>query len=59
MLGLAVVHVGSTLADPDRHPPQEVYMFPLVMIIAMGVIAGFWVKTRRQRKARQTPYVPN
>ena len=31
----------------------------VVLIISMAVIGGFWVKTRRQRKAKQTTYVPN
>lgn len=30
-----------------------------VVIIAMAAIGGFWVKTRRVRKARANTYVPN
>jgi hypothetical protein len=27
--------------------------------IALAVLGGFWVKTRRQRKAKENTYVPN
>ena len=29
------------------------------VIIAMVVVGGFWVKTRRERKAKENTYVPN
>ena len=29
------------------------------VIIGMTVVGGFWVKTRRDRKAKQNTYVPN
>jgi hypothetical protein len=31
-------------------------MVPLILIGLMAVVAGFWVKTRRARKARQVTY---
>jgi hypothetical protein len=34
-------------------------MITWVLVVVMAVVAGLFVKTRRQRKARQTPYVPN
>jgi hypothetical protein len=34
-------------------------MMSWVLIIAMAVVGGFWVKTRRERKAKANPYVPN
>jgi hypothetical protein len=30
-----------------------------LVIIAMAVVGGFWVKTRRIRKAKENTYVPN
>lgn len=30
-----------------------------LVTIAMAVVGGFWVKTRRQRKSRPNTYVPN
>lgn len=30
-----------------------------VLIVVMAAVGGFWVKTRRQRKAKDVPYVPN
>jgi hypothetical protein len=32
-------------------------MFIWVVIGAMAVVGGLWVKTRRQRKAKDIPYV--
>ena len=29
------------------------------LIIGMAVVGGFWVKTRRLRKAKENTYVPN
>lgn len=34
-------------------------MFLWVVIVAMAVVGGLWVKTRRERKAKANPYVPN
>jgi len=30
-----------------------------VLIIGMAAVGGYWVKTRRQRKAKANTYVPN
>jgi len=30
-----------------------------LITIVMALIGGLWVKTRRQRKAKETTYVPN
>jgi len=30
-----------------------------VLIASMAVVGGFWVKTRRQRKVKASPYVGN
>ena len=30
-----------------------------VIIVLMGVVGGFWVKTRRQRKAKALTYAGN
>ena len=29
-----------------------------LVTIGMAIVGGFWVKTRRQRKARENTYVP-
>ena len=34
-------------------------MFMWVLIGAMALLGFFWVKTRRQRKAKGVSYVPN
>ena len=34
-------------------------MFIWLVIIGMTVVGGFWVKTRRMRKAKENTYVPN
>ena len=31
-------------------------MFIWIMIIAMAAVGGYWVKTRRQRKAKAATY---
>jgi hypothetical protein len=31
-------------------------MFIWILILAMAVVGGYWVKTRRQRKAKATIY---
>ena len=38
---------------------RETYMFIWLVIIGMTVVGGFWVKTRRMRKAKENTYVPN
>jgi hypothetical protein len=34
-------------------------MFIWVVILAMGLVGGYWVKTRRQRKTKASTYVGN
>ena len=36
--------------------PQEAEMFIWMLIIAMAVVGGYWVKTRRQRKTTKATY---
>jgi hypothetical protein len=50
---------GSSLAQATLFPPKESAMVTLMLVVVMVVVAGMFVKTRRQRKAKQTPYVPN
>jgi hypothetical protein len=33
-------------------------MFIWMVILAMAVVGGYWVKTRRQRKAKETYAAP-
>jgi len=39
-------------SGPDS--PQEAGMFIWVVILAMALVGGYWVKTRRQRKTKAT-----
>jgi hypothetical protein len=49
---------GNSLAEWTARPFLEaVKMIWIVTLIAVGV-AVFWVKTRRQRKAKANTYVP-
>ena len=32
--------------------PQEVGMFIWMVILAMALVGGYWVKTRRERKSK-------
>jgi hypothetical protein len=34
-------------------------MFIWIVILAMALVGGYWVKTRRQRKAKAATYVGN
>ena len=43
--------VGST--------PQEAGMFIWIVILAMALVGGYWVKTRRQRKTKAATYAGN
>lgn len=51
------VAAGPTLAHVTVATPQEDPMLWLVTI-GMAVVGGFWVKTRRARKAKDNTYVP-
>lgn len=42
----------SALLEPQGGSPQEAGMFIWVVILAMALVGGYWVKTRRQRKAK-------
>jgi len=46
----------STLASI---PPQEAGMFIWIVILAMAGVGGYWVKTRRERKAKTPTYARN
>ena len=51
---------GPGLAHPVAASPcQEARMFIWVVILAMGLVGGYWVKTRRQRKTKASTYVGN
>ena len=39
------------------HPQEELMVW--MIALGMAVVGGFWVKTRRQRKSKENPYVPN
>ena len=52
--------IGLALAEQKRQAPLRRYaMFMWVVIGAMALVGFFWVKTRRERKARGVTYVPN
>jgi hypothetical protein len=34
-------------------------MFIWIVILAMALVGGYWVKTRRQRKTKATSYASN
>jgi hypothetical protein len=34
-------------------------MFIWVVILAMAIVGGYWVKTRRERKTKATTYAGN
>jgi hypothetical protein len=34
-------------------------MFIWIVILAMAMVGGFWVKVRRQRKTKAETYVPS
>ena len=44
------------LLNRDRAPNQEAGMFIWVVILAMALVGGYWVKVRRERKAKATTY---
>jgi hypothetical protein len=44
------------LLNLSRHPLEEAGMFMWILIGAMAVVGGIWVKTRRQRKAKAPGY---
>lgn len=44
----------SPLLNSGPNSPQEAGMFIWVVILAMAVVGGYWVKTRRQRKTKAT-----
>jgi hypothetical protein len=50
---------GPFLAAGRVGAPVGENMMIWLVTIAMAVIGGFWVKFRRQRKAKENPYVPN
>ena len=50
---------GPALAHPAAASPQEAEMFIWMVILAMGLVGGYWVKTRRQRKTKASTYVGN
>lgn len=52
-------HPASALLNLPPAPPQEAGMFIWIVILAMAGVGGFWVKTRRQRKAKAATYVGN
>ena len=39
--------------------PQEAGMFIWIVILAMALVGGYWVKTRRQRKTKAATYAGN
>jgi hypothetical protein len=50
---------GPSLAEQWANSPQEAGMFIWVVILAMALIGGYWVKTRRQRKTKAATYAGN
>ena len=44
------------LLNLSRHPLEEAGMFIWILIGAMAVVGGIWVKTRRQRKSKAPSY---
>ena len=44
------------LLNLSRHPLEEAGMFMWILIGAMAVVGGVWVKTRRQRKSKAPGY---
>jgi hypothetical protein len=45
------------LLNLSRHPlKEEEGMFMWILIGAMAVVGGIWVKTRRQRKSKASGY---
>ena len=47
------------LLNSGPNSPQEAGMFIWVVILAMAVVGGYWVKTRRQRKTKAATYAGN
>ena len=52
-------HPAPALLHSASASPQEAGMFIWIVILAMAGVGGFWVKTRRQRKAKAGTYVGN
>ena len=50
---------GPGLAEQWGNSPQEAGMFIWVVILAMSIVGGYWVKTRRQRKTKAATYAEN
>ena len=50
---------GPTLAHSRPASPQEAAMFIWIVILAMALVGGYWVKTRRERKTKATSYGGN
>ena len=51
--------VGLTLAGSEPATPRRQKMILWVLVGIMAVVGGFWVKTRRQRKAKALTYAGN
>ena len=49
---------GLSLAEQWANSPQEAGMFIWVVILAMALVGGYWVKTRRQRKTKAAVGAP-
>jgi hypothetical protein len=39
--------------------PGRAEMFIWIVILAMAIVGGYWVKTRRQRKTKAATYAGN
>jgi len=50
---------GLSLAQQWADSPQEAGMFIWVVILAMAIVGGYWVKTRRERKTKAPTYAGN
>lgn len=52
-------HSAPPLLNSRQRPPQEAGMFIWIVILAMALVGGYWVKARRQRKTKAAMYASN